>query len=63
MKGSEEPAFRLSTILAAIDDLRGEWNPEMSDDPDEEAYLSGGDQALTNLRARFQPTEGESGHA
>lgn len=59
----EEPAFVLSTVLRAIASELARYDTEGDfGDAEEEAYCHGAVQALTNLRARFQPTEGENGH-
>lgn len=64
----EEPAFVRSTILAAIDESRAQWD-ERDDVPlDSEAsfrdraYAQGFRDACDHIRARFHPTKGENGH-
>lgn len=66
--GLGEGKFLRSTVLRAIDETRRDWDE--ADDPplDSEvsfrdlAYAQGYRQACNDLRARFQPTEGENGH-
>lgn len=58
----DKVAFLCSTVLRAINTELARYDTEDFGDAEEEAYCHGAVQALTNLRARFQPTEGENGH-
>lgn len=56
----EKPAYLRSTVLRAGREALSRYDVEREyDDPEEEAFVHGASQALTQFLARFQPTEGD----